>query len=110
MVMAGRDKTLLSRLWYHVSVVRSRGPIVFKTIFIISIITARVAFPGLAPTMGTKPDATTVPATRTVSFDLFCGRDPSAGSRASVYVPPGLNLGKMVRMHAGAAPDLPQPP
>ncbi len=82
----------------------------FKTFFIISIITARVAFPGLAPTQGAKTDTGQAPASKYVSFDLFANRAPSAGSRASVYVPDALKLGKMVRMIPGTAPEVPKPP
>lgn len=80
-----------------------------KTIFIISVLTARVAFPGVAPVQG--PDTSTaVPAIKTVSFDLFSAQKPSAGSQASVYVPSGLKLGKSVRMLKGAAPAIPKQP
>ncbi len=67
----------------------------FKTVFIITISTLRMVFPGIAPTadLTARDQSGTIPATRSVGISLYSGREAGQSAYAVARIPSGLGLG-----------------
>lgn len=77
-----------------------------KTLFIITVSTARLIFPGIPGAPG-APEAAKPPAVRSLSIDVASSALAAAGAKASVTAPEGLRAGATLDLQfdptAGAA-------
>jgi len=78
-----------------------------KTVFFVAITTARLVFPGVAPTFGTpEPNDALAPtaASRSITMDLYCDRELPGNAKVIVDVPEGLKVGKSVKLTVDLSP------
>lgn len=68
-----------------------------KTLFIITVSTARFLFPGLPAAPG-LPEAAKQPAAKSLSVEVASYQASGADAKASVYVPDGLKISGPVQM------------
>lgn len=71
-----------------------------KAVFIITLSTLRMIFPGIAPTVtlpGQEPPKS-IPVTCSVTMNLFADRKAPQNAYARVQVPESLKAGKMVKL------------
>lgn len=72
-----------------------------KTIFLITIATTRMIFPGIpgaSPGPGQTIDQVKTPAIRSINFDLMCDKKALKTARADLKVPAGLGIGDAVKL------------
>lgn len=72
-----------------------------KTIFLITLATSRMIFPGIpgaSPAPGQPVDEVTTPAVRSLNFDLMCEKKALKTARADLKVPQGLGIGESVKL------------
>lgn len=73
-----------------------------KTLFIITVSTARLIFPGVPGAPGLSETARQ-PAVKSISFELASDAATSKGSKASVTLPEGLKAGKSLDLQIDPA-------
>ena len=68
----------------------------FKTVFIITISTLRMVFPGIAPTadLTARDQSGTIPVTRSVGIGFYSGREAGESAYAVARIPSGLGVGE----------------
>ena len=74
-----------------------------RTLFIITVSTARFIFPGM-PTVPGAPEAVKPPAVRSLSIEVASDAVAAAGSKATVAVPEGLKAGNALDLQIDPAP------
>lgn len=82
---------------------RSRKLTLAKTLFIVTVSTARLIFPGM-PGMPGAPEAAKPPAVKSLSIEVASDAVAVAGSKATVAVPEGLKAGKTIDLQIDRAP------